>query len=270
MARLDARQRAAAILAALQRNAAIRVAELAAELDVTTETIRRDLARLGDSGRLWRTYGGAVIRPPEAEPMAAERAGLRVPERRRIAARAAVIASTELVMMIDAGSTTALFAQALAPLAPAGLMVVTNAFEVAAALGANPGVHVVMCPGDYTPREGGVTGAETVAFLARFRPSLAVIGASGLTADGVEDANGAAASVKRAMLRQAGRAMLLADASKFGRRATELVCPLASVSDLVTDAAPPDALATMLARADVAVHVAAPERGRAGREREAG
>jgi len=269
MTRRDAQEREAVILRALRLNAAIRVADLAAELGVTTETIRRDLTKLRDSGLIRRMYGGAVLPPVSDEPMVNERAAVRVAEREAIARLAASLVQGEDVLMIDAGSTTALFARALAELTPGPLMAVTNSFKVATSLAANAAIRVVMCPGDYTPREGGVTGAETVAFLSRFRASAAFIGASGLTRDGPTEAHSPAASVKRAMLRASRRTILLADASKFEQSATELVCPLPQIADLVTDIAPGDQLAGALSQAGVKVHVAHAESGRDRRVRAA-
>ena len=73
------------ILAAFGANPALRVNRLAEELDVSTETIRRDLAELDRIGRLSRTYGGAVSTGSRFEPALNERLGLHVAERQAIA-----------------------------------------------------------------------------------------------------------------------------------------------------------------------------------------
>jgi DeoR/GlpR family transcriptional regulator of sugar metabolism len=157
--------------------------------------------------------------------------------------------------MVDAGSTTAAFARALAE---RGLRatVVTNGLTVALAAGEGTALRVLVAPGDLYPAERALYGPETSAFLHRFSADVAVIGASGLTAEGPSDAESRAAWVKRAMLERAPRRMLLLDSGKFGRAYLERVAAPTGLTDLVTDALPPPALGAALGRAGVRVHVA--------------
>ena len=69
---------------------------------------------------------------------------------------------------------------------------------VAMALASNPTIAVISCPGRYDAHEGSLTGPDTIAFLGRFNANRAVIGASGLTAEGPNEVNSGAAAVKRA------------------------------------------------------------------------
>jgi len=62
--------------------------------------------------------------------------------------------------------------------------------------------------------------------------------------------------VKRSMVDRASRSVLLVDSSKFGQKHLEIVCPLARLSALVTDAAPTGALAQAVAAAGIALTVA--------------
>ena len=88
------------IIADLRLYPAMRVGELAERLGVSSETIRRDLAELDERGLINRTYGGAM-RPVVYEPGLAEREGLMVPERQRIAAAAvAGIEANDILMIV--------------------------------------------------------------------------------------------------------------------------------------------------------------------------
>ncbi len=157
--------------------------------------------------------------------------------------------------MIDSGSTTSLFAAALAA---RGLhvTVVTNCLPVAMALGVADRCRVILCPGEYVPHEGGIFGVEAVAFVRRFRANKSFIGAGGVTADGMTDADSAACAIKRAMLECADRALLLADSSKFDVVQFERVGPLAALDDFVTETAPPRRLGAALKGAGVALRIA--------------
>ena len=255
-ARLTQQQRHAQILAILRRDGIVRIATLAKSFDVTTETARRDLDELAESGALQRTYGGGAVRSLIDEPGIGLRGLVHAPERNRIAAAAVELVQSGDALMIDAGSTTSLFASALAA-RNLHLTVVTNCLPVATALGTADRCRVILCPGDYAPREAGVFGTETVAFLRRFQANKAFIGAGGVTADGITDADSAGCAVKRAMLDRADRALLLVDSSKFDVVQFERVGPLSDVDALITEAAPPRKLAAALRSAGIEQIVAA-------------
>ena len=253
--RLTKVQRQERILAALRASASLRVTELAETFGVSGETIRRDLDELDDDGLLNRTYGGAAVRPLAAEPSLSERYNLLVAERERIGALAARHIRPGQVVMIDAGSTTIQLARHLAAGAR-DLTVITNSFGIATVLASNPTIAVTVCPGRYDAREGAVSGPEAAEFLHRFNANVAAFGASGLTADGPNEVHPGTVWVKRAMIARAQERLLLADHSKFDAPMLEVVCPLAQLTRLYTDAPPPAALARALAEAGVTVQVA--------------
>ena len=255
MSRLRKRERQDRILAELRLSAAIRIQDLAGNFQVSTETMRRDLEEMAETGRIMRTYGGAVASPPGGEPGWMERDNLMVTEREAIGARAAEFVRPGETIMIDAGTTTLHLARRLAA-SDKAITVVTNGYAAAMALGTNPRIDVHVCPGRHDPHEGGVTGADTIAYLDRFHVDRAFIGASGIDVEGVNEADAAAASVKRAMLRRAETTMLLIDHSKFDRVHFAIVCPLRDLPHLVTDAPPGPDLGAALARARVELHFA--------------
>ena len=94
------------------------------------------------------------------------------------------------------------------------LTVITHSFPVAMALGGNPSFIVISCPGTYDPHEGNVTGAETVDFLERYNVNWAILGASGITGAGPNEARAGGAAIKRVMLARAEQNMLLLDHSR--------------------------------------------------------
>ena len=253
--RLTQQERHAQILALLRRNGIVRIATLARAFGVTTETARRDLDDLAASGALQRTYGGGASRSLIDEPGIGLRGLVHAPERTRIAAAAAALVEPGDALMIDAGSTTSLFAAALA-VRNLHLTVVTNCIPVAAALGASDKCRTILCPGDYVAREGGVFGAETAAFLRRFQANKAFIGAGGVSADGMTDADSAGCAVKRTMLERSDRVLLLADSSKFDVVQFERIAPLADLDELVTEVAPARKLASAIRTAGVTLRIA--------------
>ena len=117
--RLGAQERHGEILALLRRVGTVRVAMLARAFGVTTETARRDLDLLARRGALERTYGGGASRSLIDEPGIGIRSRAHAAERARIGAAAARTVDDGDVLMIDCGSTTSHFANALAARRPA-------------------------------------------------------------------------------------------------------------------------------------------------------
>ena len=222
---------------------------------MTTETARRDLDELAQSGALKRTYGGGASRSLTDEPGIGIRGRAHASERAVIGAAAARLVEPGDALMIDCGSTTSLFANALAA-RNLHLTVVTNCLPVARALGTSVHCRVILCPGDYVPREGGIFGADTIEFIRRFKANKAFIGAGGLTADGVTDADSQACAVKRAMMERSDRTILLVDSSKYDLVQFERVCALSDIGELVAEAVPPRKLAAGLKSAGVEVTIA--------------
>jgi DeoR/GlpR family transcriptional regulator of sugar metabolism len=253
--RLSQQERHSQILALLRREGTVRIGTLADTFGVTTETVRRDLDALDESGALKRTYGGGTGRSLIDEPGIGVRSRAHAAERGMIGAAAAAMVATGDALMIDCGSTTTLFANALAA-RHLHTTVVTNSLSAAKVLGTNANCRVVLCPGDYVAREGGVYGADALDYIRRFAVDHAFIGAGGLTPDGVMDSDSRSCAIKRAMMKCANRAILLLDSSKYDVVQFQRVCPLADIDALVTDAAPPKRLSGRLKTAGVRVAIA--------------
>lgn len=250
-------QRHRRILAALATDPTVRISALAAEFGVSSETVRRDIEALSRQGAVRRTYGGASVIHTGVQPAVSQRERIAVAERLRIGAAAAAMVPPGAVVMIDSGSTTAHVARSLAaaPDPPTGT-VLTNSLVVAEVLGSVPSMRVLVCPGEFHQAERAVFGPDATAFLDRFNADFAMIGASGLTAEGPNDIESVAGWIKRAMIERAGRRVLLVDSGKFGKLHLERICGLGALTDLVTDAPPPPDLDAALDRAGVRVTIA--------------
>jgi DeoR/GlpR family transcriptional regulator of sugar metabolism len=253
--RLTRPERHAEILALLRREGTVRIATLAGVFAVTTETARRDLDELAQAGALKRTYGGGAGRSPTDEPGIGVRSRARAEERARIGAAAAMTVEAGDVLMIDCGSTTSLFANALAA-RNLRLTAVTNCLPAARSLGTSAHCRVILCPGDYVVREGGTYGSDTVDFIRRFKANKAYIGAGGLSVEGVTDADSLSCAIKRAMIERADRTTVLLDSSKFDLVQFERVCAVTDIDTLVSEAAPPKRLSVVLKAAGIQVVVA--------------
>lgn len=230
----DRRHRA--ILDQLSVNPTLRVSRLSELLEVTTETIRRDLEELAGQGLISRTYGGAMLRQP-VEPALAERNKELVEERAAIGRAAAPLLSGARVIMIGSGATTTQLAKRIA-IEMNDITVIAHSFSVATALSFNPTIQVVLAPGIYHAGEGALHGAQTVRFLSDYSADWSVSGASAMSPLGPSDALMEAGDVYATMLRQSSRHMVVADHSKFDRMATARYSDWSEIDVLVTDMRP--------------------------------
>lgn len=243
------------ILAALRDSGSARILDLARKLGVTEETVRRNVRRLEDRGLVGKVHGGVFLRDWEAEPTLAQRVAQNTEAKRRIAATLAATIPNGASLFLDVGSTTAYVAQALR--GHQALLVVTNSLPVAQTLLAGDRNRVYLAAGELRAHDGGAFGPEALAFLRQFRLDLAVLTAAAIDAEsGFLLHDLPEAEVSRAIIRCADRSIVAADATKFGLRAPIRIVEPAAFDTLVTDAAPPPAIAAMLAEAEVRVVVA--------------
>ncbi len=239
--RQEKRERHAKILATLGEEPSVRVAALAHQLGVSTETIRRDFEELTRTGLISRTYGGAVRKLGADTHSAAEHQKLLLAERQRIAKAAVDEVADARILLIGSGATAVMVAQQIAARLK-HITVVTHSFAVAAAAGVNHLVEVMMIPGLYHSAKASTTGGHAIVFLQNLYADWVILGASGLTEDGPNDAMPEIAAVNVAMLSRAARCLIAADQSKFNQPFSTRFADWSQISTLVTDAAPPTGL----------------------------
>lgn len=193
----------------------VEVTALAAELDVTAETIRRDLTTLERHGLLRRVHGGAIpVERFEFEPALAHRATMLAEEKQRIATAALAEVPEAGAILLDAGTTTG----RLADLLPTDreLTVVTNGLGIAVQLAPHPHVNLFFVGGRVRTRTQATVGEWTRAPLSDTYVDVAFMGTNGISVErGLTTPDHAEAAVKRCMMASARRVAVLADHTKF-------------------------------------------------------
>jgi DeoR family fructose operon transcriptional repressor len=221
-------QRQQAIMHSLLRSGRVDASELAAELSVTTETVRKDLIALERQGRLRRVHGGAI--PPHDlsfEPEVSARVEY-AEEKRRIARAALAHLPDGGAVLLDAGSTTARLAEIMP--ADRQLTVFTNTLPIALALVAKQNLTVHTLGGRVRSRTLAEVDAWAVRALGEINVEVAFVGTNGISLErGLTTPDPAEAHIKRLMLQCARQRILLADHSKVGQVST---CKYGEVTDL--------------------------------------
>jgi DeoR family glycerol-3-phosphate regulon repressor len=252
----ESTDRHARIVDIVAQKGRVSVEELAQLHQVSHETIRRDLVSLDRSRLLRRFHGGAAALSADQEGPFSLRMTDHVEEKRRIARRAASLFGAGDSLFIDTGSTTQVFAEELARVQ--GLTLITNSQRIAQAVARSSGSEVLMIGGSYRPEARECLGPLAIEQIRRLNAQHCVLTIAALDAEkGAMDFDIGEAEVARAMIERSERLTIIADASKFERRALMEVCPLEAVDRIVTDRLPAPALAAALRAAEVEVIVAA-------------
>ena len=231
------------------------VEQLAEQLGVTLQTVRRDLQRLAEQGLVSRFHGGVHLTSSTTQNIDYQaRESLNAEGKRRIAEAVAASVPNDCSLLINIGTTTEAIARALH--AHRGLRVITNNLNVALILCRNPDCEVLVAGGSVRSRDRGIVGESAVDFIRQFKVDIALIGASGIEADGsLRDFDLREVKVAQTIIAQARQVWLAADATKFGRAAMVEIGKLAQIDRLFTDAPPPPEFGTLLAEAGVRLEV---------------
>jgi DeoR/GlpR family transcriptional regulator of sugar metabolism len=257
-----ARERQEHIARIVEEHGRARVADLAARFDVSTVTIRKDLAVLEGEGRLLRTHGGAMGPLADRPELGFDiRARLQPEAKGRIGAIAAGLVVDGESIALDASTTALAMARHIKARGPwIHLTVVTNGLRIAFELAGHPGVTVVL-PGGFLRWEAlSVVGPLGEGLFGKVNIQKAFMGAAGFTIPtGLSDATDEEAQIKRLIAGSAHEVIALVDHTKFGRAAFATFCRTDDLGAVVTDDLAPEAMLDSLRDLGVGVHVARDE-----------
>ena len=215
----------------------VTIAGLENELGISAATARRDLAVLERQGKVKRTHGGAI--PPgltQHEDSFQQRLGEAVDQKKRLARAAATLLEDDETVFIDS-STTAYYAARRILAGTSGVTFLTNLVPVMDLFStADPsGASMVGLGGIFRALTLSFVGPCTIHTIESYTSDRAFISVKGITPDGqLTDINPLEAEVKRAMIRQSERPVLLVDGRKFEQRGFSVITHVSEVSLVIT------------------------------------
>ena len=218
----------------------LQIDELARSFMVTTQTIRRDVAVLCESGMARRLHKGikAIDFPGQENLNYSKRAITNVLAKREIAALVADLVPENASVSLGIGTTPEQVAIALSRRQT--LLAVTNSLNVAYALAGHPGIRIQMCGGQMRPHDRDFIGAESVELFSRYRVEFGITGVGGIDEHGnFFDFSAEEVAVRQSILDNCRTRVVVADLTKFGRATPVRGGSLASVDILVTELPPP-------------------------------
>jgi DeoR/GlpR family transcriptional regulator of sugar metabolism len=229
-----AAQRRDLLLDRLRVNGRIVAKDLAAELGISEDSIRRDLRDLAAAGLCQRVYGGALpVSPAVADYTTRQQVA--PASKHRVAAAAAALVEPDSTVIIDGGTTALAVVHAL----PIDLRatVVTHSPTVASALVDHAGVDVYLIGGRLFKHSMVACGAAAVEAVRGLHAELFLLGVTGVHPEtGLTTGDADEAAMKRALAHQAADTYVLASAEKIGAASRFTVLPIEEVAAVITDA----------------------------------
>ena len=251
------RERWQMILGAVQGRAVVTVRELIERTNASPATLRRDLAKLEETGQIKRVHGGVEALAFEDRPHLATRAfevsqTLNVDSKRAIGHAAAAMCDFNDSIIINAGTTTF---QMVDFLSGHKMQVLTNSFPIAEALVARSENRIMMPGGEIYREQGIVLSPFDGDATQHYTASKMFMSCYSFGPLGVIEGDPLIARAEAKLLGRADKLIVLADSSKFEPRGSMAVCPLTRVHTLITDTGAPEQILDTVRRAGVNVVV---------------
>ncbi|MCO5063987.1 MAG: DeoR/GlpR family DNA-binding transcription regulator [Rhizobiaceae bacterium] len=226
------------IMRLLQAGGTITVSDLARQLGVSLETVRRDVKPLADEGSVIKMHGAIGLPNLTGEAPFERRMRDNADAKRAIARHAAAKISDGDSVMLDTGTTTSYLAREL--LGHRRLTVVTNSSDIARTLATVNGNKVYMAGGELRSDNGAAFGVSANEFVSRFSVTHAFVTAGAIDSRlGLMDYDLEEAEFARMVLSCGARTAVVSDHTKFGRHGLVQVCGFDGFDELITDRQPP-------------------------------
>lgn len=256
-----ARQRA--ITEAVMAEGTVRIEQLADRFDISLMTVHRDLDELENRGLLRKSRGIATATSTSlVESSDVYRVNRQTREKEAIARAAMDFVEPGQAIFLDDSTTVLHMAQHLAAKAP--LTVITNVLTLMDELRGARGVDLLALGGRYCNWCSAFMGRMTTAAIAELRADTVIMSTAAITDDIAFHQTLETVDVKRAMFDSAERRVLLADHTKFEKRALHALLPLTDFDAvIVDDMTPPEHVERLRARG-VSVVVAPSEEASGG------
>jgi DeoR family fructose operon transcriptional repressor len=233
--------------------------ELSQHVNASISTVRRDLTALEGGGSLRRTHGGARIVTPKSDEFAfSSRDTHQLSEKEAIGKACAELIGANQSVILDAGTTVYHVARYLEEKAP---QIVTNSLPIANLFASAHKVEVIVAGGVIYPRLGVLVGPMTVEAFSKMRADLAIMGAGGITLEGITNSHALMIDIQRAMLKAAQKVIFCLDHTKFGRQSVSPLCDLDMADVIVTDGDAPQELVAGLRAHGIKVILASKAQG---------
>ena len=213
-------------------------ADLALDLDLSEDTIRRDLNDLDDKNLLKKVYGGAILtveKPSDVFDIVitAEE------EKRKIVSKALSLLHDGQVIIMSGGSTNLVFAK----LIPSELKatIYTYSLPIAMQLSQHPNIDLIFIGGKMQKNAMVTIGMDVIQVLSKIKADICFIGASSINLkQGLTEVGYEVSIVKKAMIDSSDKVVSMFASNKLNTKMPHIVCDINQLSTIVTELDPED------------------------------
>lgn len=218
----------------LKSNPSAKLGELSKALDVSEDTVRRDIEGLSRNGLLTKVRGGALPHSPNAHSFQ-ERMLISENEKLIIARKALPLIKPGDTILLDGGTTT----YTLAGLLDIPLTVITNNLPAAALLAGRKNMEVIITGGRVSTESQAATGSYAIGMLEQFHVDICFLGICSLHHQiGVTSIDYYECEMKRAMVDCSDRVIALTGHDKIGTTESYKICPIHQLDSIITEVNP--------------------------------
>lgn len=228
-------ERRKTILQMLQANEIVTVLELSKKLNVTEETIRRDLEKLEKDNLLRRTHGGAVLNESTTVDLPFSlREVTNIENKKSIGKAVAELINDGDTIMFDSSSTALQTASFIKD--KKHITVITNSVNVVVQLANSNDCQVISTGGILKKNSLSFTGHWAEKVLENYNVNLAIISCKGVDMEkGITESNQMEAEVKKQMVKTAKKTVLVVDHTKFDKVSFVKLLPFNKINTIITD-----------------------------------
>ncbi len=234
------------ILRLLDNKGSLTISELTSALNVSEQTIRRDLKKLEEMNCITRFHGGANSLEPQksqTEPTLANknidaREYMFVEEKEAIGHKVADIVPDGSTVFITIGTTVEKIAQVLNERRK-DLLIITDSIRVAYLI-FRPGRNKVLVPsGIISSPNGGISSLQSIGDLKHFRPDFTITSVGAIERDGTMlDFNLSEVEAAKVMMKNSKQTIIACDHTKFTAKASLALGDIRDVDYLISDEEP--------------------------------
>ncbi|MGZ3850011.1 MAG: DeoR/GlpR family DNA-binding transcription regulator [Flavisolibacter sp.] len=245
------RERQAYILHQVNLHNKVLSADLGHLINVSDDTIRRDLQELAEEGKLIKVHGGALS-PSFHHGNLSTKEVYSYSQKRIIAQKAASLIQDGMFVLTGGGTTIIELAKALPPQLHATF--ISGSIPAIYEYMNHPNIDVIVI-GDKISKNSKITvGLEAISRIRQLRADLCFLGINAISLDnGVSDNDWDVVQIKKAMIESAQKLVCLTIAEKINSQQPIQVCDLKKIDILITELSPEDPLLEPYKKAGIKV-----------------
>lgn len=226
-------ERYKAIITKLREDNRVSSSELSSQLEVSDDTIRRDLHELANRGVLQKVHGGAIPKPSTPEGFD-QRLDFSSESKTQLCRKSLKLIEEGMMLMIDGGTTNFTLVHHLPSLMP--LEIVTNSLPLAEYLSKLDTIKLHVLGGIYDPVSKVFKGQDTIRQIRNFNPELCVMGACSIHhAQGLTTPYEEENFVKQKMIEASQKTLVLATNDKVETAVRYRVCDFDDIDYLALE-----------------------------------